>query len=180
MYIRRKVFSLLQDETGEERYFSTTDITLEDAEQRIFSLNEYDDKYEQRVYAEREGLTNAQKAAIAGAGTLATAAGTLYGAKKGLLGKKAALGVNKAIMKYTKSGGKLYESAVKDAVKAAKEGDKEAQAWLKKMMKENPSMDKGLKANVAASKKRDADAAFEKKLREAVPGRQPKPKADKK
>lgn len=40
MYIRRKVFSLLQDETGEERYFSTTDITLEDAEQRIFSLVE--------------------------------------------------------------------------------------------------------------------------------------------
>lgn len=37
MYIRRKVFSLLQDEAGEERYFSTTDITLEDAEQRIFS-----------------------------------------------------------------------------------------------------------------------------------------------
>ena len=29
MYIRRKVFSLLQDETGEERYFSTTDVTLE-------------------------------------------------------------------------------------------------------------------------------------------------------
>lgn len=24
MYIRRKVFSFLQDETGEERYFSTT------------------------------------------------------------------------------------------------------------------------------------------------------------
>lgn len=176
MYIRRKVFSLLQDETGEERYFSTTDITLEDAEQRIFSLVE--DEEEQREYAEKEGMTNAQKAAIVGAGTLATAAGTLYGAKKGLLGKKAALGVNKAIMKYTKSGGKLYESAVKDAVKAAKEGDKEAQAWLKKMMKENPSMDKGLKTNIAASKKRDADAEFEKKLREAIPGR--KPKVDKK
>lgn len=40
MYIRRKVFSLLQDETGEERYFSTNEITLEDAEQRIFSKKE--------------------------------------------------------------------------------------------------------------------------------------------
>lgn len=40
MYIRRKVFSLLHDETGEERYFSTTEINLEDAEERIFSVNE--------------------------------------------------------------------------------------------------------------------------------------------
>lgn len=36
MYIRRKVFSLLQDEYGEERYFSTTDIELQDDE-RMFS-----------------------------------------------------------------------------------------------------------------------------------------------
>ena len=35
MYIRRKVFSLLQDEYGEERYFSTTDIELQD--ERMFS-----------------------------------------------------------------------------------------------------------------------------------------------
>ena len=40
MYIRRKVFSLLHDEAGEERYFSTTEINLEDAEERIFSVNE--------------------------------------------------------------------------------------------------------------------------------------------
>lgn len=40
MYIRRKVFSLLEIE-GEERLFSTTDINLEDAEERIF--NERDD-----------------------------------------------------------------------------------------------------------------------------------------
>lgn len=38
MYIRRKVFSLLQDETGEERYFSTTDVTLENEEERTFSV----------------------------------------------------------------------------------------------------------------------------------------------
>jgi len=36
MYIRRKVFSLLQDETGEERYFSTTEFINYDLEQREF------------------------------------------------------------------------------------------------------------------------------------------------
>lgn len=79
MYIRRKVFSLLQDETGEERYFSTTDITLEDAEQRIFSLVE--DEEEQREYAKKEGLTAGQKAAIGTAAGLAATAGGIYGAK---------------------------------------------------------------------------------------------------
>lgn len=63
MYIRRKVFSLLQDsETGEEKYFSTTDINLEDAEERIFSINE-EDEAEEREFARKdyEGLTEAQK-----------------------------------------------------------------------------------------------------------------------
>lgn len=60
MYIRRKVFSLLQDsETGEERYFSTTDINLENAEERVFSVIEG----EEREFARKdyEGLTEAQK-----------------------------------------------------------------------------------------------------------------------
>lgn len=53
MYIRRKVFSLLQDsETGEEKYFSTTNINLEDAEERIFSINE-EDEAEEREFARR-------------------------------------------------------------------------------------------------------------------------------
>ena len=55
MYIRRKVFSLLQDETGEERYFSTTDITLEDAEQRIFSVK---DEEEEEKPKKRSKLSN--------------------------------------------------------------------------------------------------------------------------
>lgn len=38
MYIRRKVFSILQDEMGEERYFSTTDFELEDSfDERFYS-----------------------------------------------------------------------------------------------------------------------------------------------
>ena len=63
MYTRRKVFSLLQDsETGEEKYFSTTNINLEDAEERIFSINE-EDEAEEREFARKdyEGLTEAQK-----------------------------------------------------------------------------------------------------------------------
>ena len=61
MYIRRKVFSILEDwETGEERYFSTTDITLEDEEEKLFSVI---DNEEQREFARRdyEGLTEAQQ-----------------------------------------------------------------------------------------------------------------------
>ena len=66
MYIRRKVFSLLQDENGEERYFSTTDITMEDAEQKIFSLVEDDEPAEEREFAEKEGkLTLGDKVDIA-------------------------------------------------------------------------------------------------------------------
>lgn len=62
MYIRRKVFSLLQDEMGEERYFSTTDIVLEDEEERLFSLVD-DEDLEQKEFARKdyEGLTEAQQ-----------------------------------------------------------------------------------------------------------------------
>lgn len=62
MYIRRKVFSLLQDETGEERYFSTREILLEDEEERLFSILDEED-LEQKEFARRdyEGLTEAQQ-----------------------------------------------------------------------------------------------------------------------
>lgn len=63
MYIRRKVFSLLQDETGEERYFSTTDVTLEDAEERLYSINEEDLEQKEFARADYEGLTDAEKLA---------------------------------------------------------------------------------------------------------------------
>lgn len=117
MYIRRKVFSLLQDETGEERYFSTTDITLEDAEQRIFSLNEYDDEYEQREYADKEDSDSntAAKIAAAAAGA-ATLAGSTYAAKKGAFGGKAQKAVSKAIMDagWVTGSKKLFKSGAKD------------------------------------------------------------------
>lgn len=64
MYIRRKVFSLLQDENGEERYFSTTDIVLEDEEERLFSLVEDEEYLEQKEFGRRQKLARkAERAA---------------------------------------------------------------------------------------------------------------------
>ena len=45
MYIRRKVFSLLQDENGEERYFSTTDYEY----QKEFTLNDEERKMLRKI-----------------------------------------------------------------------------------------------------------------------------------
>lgn len=68
MYIRRKVYSLLQDENGEERYFSTTDFELTDGA-------------EERYYSDDEGLSRGAKAAI-GTGAGLAVAGAIYGGKK--------------------------------------------------------------------------------------------------
>ena len=54
MYIRRKVFSLLQDETGEERYFSTTDVTLENEEERTFSVAEDAENLEEKDFSDKK------------------------------------------------------------------------------------------------------------------------------
>lgn len=84
MYIRRKVFSLL-DVDGEERYFSTTDFELTD-----------DYGYEDRYYSddEKKGLSKAAKAAIASGAGLATLAGGVYAGKK--LGPKLVSAAKKA------------------------------------------------------------------------------------
>lgn len=82
MYIRRKVFSIAEDMYGDERYFSTTDIDL--------GFSDYDDNfYDERLYAEDEGLSTGAKVGLGVAGTAATTAGAIYAAKKGWLGKKA-------------------------------------------------------------------------------------------
>lgn len=70
MYIRRKVFSLLQDETGEERYFSTTEFDL-DVEERSFADKE--DKGEKK-----KGMSTAAKV---GAGAAAATAAGIIGAR---------------------------------------------------------------------------------------------------
>lgn len=54
MYIRRKVFSLLQNETGEERYFSTTDVTLENEEERTFSVAEDAESLEEKDFSDKK------------------------------------------------------------------------------------------------------------------------------
>lgn len=54
MYIRRKVFSLLQDETGEERYFSTTDVILENEEERTFSVAEDAESLEEKDFSDKK------------------------------------------------------------------------------------------------------------------------------
>lgn len=60
MYIRRKVFSLLQDgEIGEEKYFSTTDVTLDNLEERIFSISiPTEEELEQREFGARQRKQN--------------------------------------------------------------------------------------------------------------------------
>lgn len=104
MYIRRKVFSVLNVD-GEERYFSTTDVELED---------------------KKKGMSKAAKAALVTGAGLATAASTVYGAKKGLLGNRAGMAVNKAIMRAAGKAGKkgVFENAAKDyAIQAVKKAD---------------------------------------------------------
>lgn len=74
MYIRRKVFSKLQTEDGQERYFSTTEFTyMSEEEQREFAEKEKQEEDEKK--AKRKKI--AKKAAI-GAGI----AGAAYGGSK--------------------------------------------------------------------------------------------------
>ena len=60
MYIRRKVFSLLQNGNGEERYFSTKEILMEDEEERLFSIVDNED-LEQREFGNKENKAKTRK-----------------------------------------------------------------------------------------------------------------------
>lgn len=105
MYIRRKVFSIAEDMYGDERYFSTTDIDL--------GFSDYDDNfYDERLYAEDEGLSTGAKVGLGVAGTAATTAGALYAAKKGWLG-------NRAKGWYESGASKLKNMFSKEAKKSA-------------------------------------------------------------
>ncbi len=111
MYIRRKVFSIAEDMYGDERYFSTTDIDL--------GFSDYDDNfYDERLYAEDEGLSTGAKVGLGVAGTAATTAGAIYAAKKGWLGKKAQGW-------YESGASKLKNMFSKEAKKGAKEVSEE-------------------------------------------------------
>ena len=111
MYIRRKVFSIAEDMYGDERYFSTTDIDL--------GFSDYDDNfYDERLYAEDEGLSTGAKVGLGVAGTAATTAGAIYAAKKGWLGKKAQgwyeSGASKLKNMFSKEGAKAKAKAVSE------------------------------------------------------------------
>lgn len=114
MYIRRKVFSLMQDEvTGEERYFSTTEFELEnDLDERYFSDGE-----------DKKGLSGVQKAAIASAALTGAIIGGKY------LGKKIsskALDAQSRIANASAKGQLSYESIAsleKEANRNLKIGD---------------------------------------------------------
>lgn len=112
MYIRRKVFSKLQTEDGQERYFSTTEFTLmSEAEQREFSKKDDDDEpnlsRSDRKAIERikksntadmiqdawKGDKNAQKRVLKrNHVSKSTAIGAGIGAGVGLLRKKGVIG----------------------------------------------------------------------------------------
>lgn len=117
MYIRRKVFSLLEDEMGEERYFSTTDFELtDDVEERYYSNDE-----------DNKGMSKAAKVALGTGSGLAAVAGGIYGAKKGAFGKTAGKAVNDVIMRGAKKVGarKVFEDAAEDyAIQAVRKADK--------------------------------------------------------
>lgn len=129
MFIRRKVFSLLQDQNGEERYYSTTEFVNEGAEERYYS----EDEEAVAEEGQKKGLSKKAKIALGiGAGALATAGG-IYGAKKlgGHLQNKALKMKNgqgpvdyKKMANYDKLGKNLQKPA--DAIA---KGSKEA--WTK-------------------------------------------------
>ena len=146
MYIRRKVFSILTDEMGEERLYSVNETVFEG--------------YEVREFAEKEEKKSHKGAKIAAgvAGTVGATAAGVYAAKKGLLGKKAADKVNNVILKYSKEGGKIYEQAIKDKVNAHKKDIvKRAQEVV---AKKHAGADKFTQKNIS-------DALAEKNLKKA-------------
>ena len=146
MYIRRKVFSILTDEKGEERLYSVNETVFKG--------------YEVREFAEKEEKKSHKGAKIAAgvAGTVGATAAGVYAAKKGLLGKRAADKVNNVILKYSKEGGKVYEQAIKDKVNAHKKGIvKHAQEVV---AKKHAGADKFTQKNIS-------DALAEKNLKKA-------------
>ena len=158
MYIRRKVFSVLVDETGEERLYSVNETILED---RIFT------KKEEEEEPKKGG--KGKKIALGIAGAVATTAAGAYAAKKGYLGKKAADKVNNVIMKHSKEGGKVYEQAVKDKVNAHKKAIvKRAQEVV---AKEHAGADKFTQKNISDALAKENLKKAEASMRKHNPGK---------
>jgi len=145
MYIRRKVFSRLEDENGEERYFSTTEYTYmtEAEEERYFAEKEKEEEDEKKAKRKKIAKKVAKGAGIA-AGSALALAGAYQLARSGqkkyddILSKKANSGdgsqraYRAAMRKLAREEGELgldrfghvLEGSVGKAAKATGEGVK--------------------------------------------------------
>jgi hypothetical protein len=140
MYIRRKVFSVAIDESGEEKLFSTTEIMSEDS-------------YLEKIYAEAEAekkSSTGKKVAIGAGATAAAGAGGIYGAGK--LGEK----MVKSAAKKAKD--QVYNDSVAGYKELVKKGVSSGDA--KKLIYEEPV--EGYKKLMENSKKAKVGAALQK------------------
>ena len=155
MYIRRKVFSVALDESGEERYFSTNEIINEEdyLDEVMYSDYDEDDYLDEYMYSDEEEdekpkkkLSKGAKIAIGVGGGTAALGGGIYGAKK--LGRhmqdKAVekvggrkqnlnLGQNAGARRKYKVGGALAKPAelIEEGFEATKSGAKKAGGKVK-------------------------------------------------
>ena len=100
MEIRRKVFSLLEDENGEERYYSTTEFEIdldEETGEKLFSEKEKEEK---------KGMSKGGKIALGTAGSLAVGIGALELAN--ILKKKHISAADRKALKKTISSWEKY------------------------------------------------------------------------
>lgn len=113
MYIRRKVFSIITDENGEERLFSTTEFIDESNYLDELAFSDNDNK-----------MSVGKKAALATAGTLAAAGAGIYGSK--LAGKAVIKQALKNSKKYRDEAASTFKNLTEEqmddlAKKVAKE-----------------------------------------------------------
>ena len=122
MYIRRKVFSVALDESGEERYFSTNEIINEEAYLDELMYSDDDDS---------KKMSTGKKAALGTAGAAGLAGAGIYGAYKyggSQLSKAAKI---QEILEKNRLGGKLTDKELKIIDKYANEkGGKKIESML--------------------------------------------------
>lgn len=107
MYIRRKVFTKFQTESGEERYFSTTEFTMTEDSEGIRYFSKCDDNNSEKDEHDKPKKKGVAKKIALGAGIAAGT--TLAGARGYQLLKKGELKRNGfyEMNKLDKAGSKL-------------------------------------------------------------------------
>lgn len=166
MYVRRKVFSVLTDEMGEERLYSVNETLL--------GGYEYDE-VDERMYADvndyNKEIAGATKGALTAAGVLGAGYGTYVGGKKLInsaiyeksidwVKKQAENGNETArkLLKKAENGGEKAKKAVIEFAKATKEKgsgiiEKGKNAIVKSKpvvwVKNNPKLASGIAAGTA-------------------------------